>query len=39
MAAQNQEQKFFEIIKPGTNFEFIGRAEVLDRAVDRPGGC
>ena len=25
MAAQNQEQKFFEIIKPGSNYEFIGR--------------
>ena len=27
MAAQNQEQKFFEIIKPGTNYEFIGRTK------------
>ena len=25
MAAQNQDQKFFEIIKPGSNYEFIGR--------------
>jgi preprotein translocase subunit SecF len=25
MAVQNQEQKFFEIIKPGTTYEFIGR--------------
>jgi preprotein translocase subunit SecF len=25
MAVQNQDQKFFEIIKPGTNYEFIGR--------------
>ncbi len=24
MAAQNQQQKFFEIIKPGSTFEFIG---------------
>jgi len=27
MAVQNQEQKFFEIIKPGTNYEFIGRSK------------
>ncbi len=25
MAAQNQDHKFFEIIKPGSNYEFIGR--------------
>src|SRR4051794_7692957 len=25
MAVQNQDQKFFEVIKPGTNYEFIGR--------------
>jgi preprotein translocase subunit SecF len=25
MAAQNQEQKFFEVIKPHSNYEFIGR--------------
>src|SRR5690242_20132107 len=25
MAAQNQEHKFFEIIKPGSSYEFIGR--------------
>src|SRR5215467_6401922 len=24
MAAQNQQQKFFEIIRPGTSYEFIG---------------
>jgi len=24
MATQNPEQKFFEVIKPGTNYEFIG---------------
>jgi preprotein translocase subunit SecF len=27
MAVQNQEQKFTEIIKPGTNYEFIGRSK------------
>jgi preprotein translocase subunit SecF len=26
MAVQNQEQKFFEVIKPGTTYEFIGRS-------------
>ena len=25
MAAQNPEQKFFEVIKPHSNYEFIGR--------------
>src|ERR1051325_6355285 len=25
MAVQNQDQKFFEVIKPGSNYEFIGR--------------
>ena len=25
MAAQNQDQKFFEVIKPDSNYEFIGR--------------
>ena len=25
MAAQNQEQKFFEVIKPHSTYEFIGR--------------
>ena len=38
MAVQNQDQKFFEIIKPGTNYEFIGRHEVLDRSVHRADG-
>src|SRR5215471_9784638 len=27
MAAQNQQQKFFEIIRPGTNYEFIGNTK------------
>src|SRR5215472_16085441 len=25
MAAQNEKQKFFEIIRPGTSYEFIGK--------------
>ena len=28
MAAQYQGQKFFEIIKPGSNYEFIGRSHL-----------
>jgi preprotein translocase subunit SecF len=27
MAVQNQDQKFFEVIKPGSNYEFIGRTK------------